>query len=291
MFQKMSEEEMERRARDAEEVRRDMVQGTSATTSENPFQRTLDSDFRERYGGALYQEENNNSVTPGIVNVQIKHGDRRSPLHRVQRKLPFLQKAERALTDSIGDVYENQEDFDNIKSNRKRQILSEYKQLRKTGELTDAPVTDAVTGFVAKNVGRFFIGSAYLWTNFIYLFLQLWMGIIAVMAIGVVLFIEAYVGSGVTKTVFDATMSTLGVDWDFYLVATLMYMLVVAVCYFQLFGVVIQANALKLRPLGGKGSLFKTGTFLFCLIFYWVPLVNCLPLVNLYILSIQVAPR
>jgi hypothetical protein len=286
MFQ-MSDKEMERRTRDAEAVRRRMVTGEKSSPEANPLHADTASEFRQRYGGALYQKDNSNpsSFNSDIQNVTVTHQAR--PRSRKDKK--------RLLPQSSSDYFENQTINDTPKQNqnvptlgRGRKTLSdqnakEKSMLKKFGY--------AAGQLYGKTVGRGLMTSAYLWTNFIYAFLQLWLGIIAAVAIGFVFLIEAIVGSGTTKAIFDALMTMIGVDWDFYLVALLMYMLVVCVCYIQLFGVALQAKGLGLHPLGGKGAFFKTGSFLLCFVMYWIPLVNCLPLVNLYIFSIQVAPR
>ena len=282
MFQ-LSKEEANRQERlkiDAKKARQDMVaRDKSATPPENPLHPDTASEFSERYGGSLYQAENNNPSLTGPANVRIeKRGY--SSNKRKRKKIPSLQN-------NSEDIASEEQRSGLLQAIRK----SVPGRQKVSGEEKKKGAVEKSLDVYGSTVGRGVIGTAYVWTNFVYLTFQVWLGIIAVIAIGLVFAIEYYVGTGVTRAVFDAIMDSIGVDWDFYLVATLCYMLVVATCYFQLFGVAIQAKSLGLHPLGGNGSFLKTSTFLCCFVLYWVPIINCLPLVNLYIITIQVYPR
>lgn len=287
MFQKMSEEEIERRSRlradtsDAEVNRRNIVLGrdNQRPSAEESFHPTTDKEFKQRYGGSLYQENNNNPTQTGPTNVAVEkreyHGNKN------KRKRVGMQNGESQPEASQAN---NSGVWSMIRKSATAKSNTFAEEARKG-------IKEKTLDIYGSSMGRGLIASAYAWTNFIYLTFQIWLGIIAVVAIGIIFAIEYYVGSGVTQAAFDTIMASIGVDWDFYLVALLCYMLVVTVCYVQLFGVAMQAKALGLHPLGGRGAFLKTGTFLLCFILYWVPIINCLPLVNLYIFSIQAYPR
>lgn len=275
----MSDDEIELRARDAEARRRQMVSGKSGQLpTEESLHPTTDKEFKQRYGGSLYQEENNNPEPVQPTNVQVQ---KRENVSRKKRKrIGFFQEGTGTTTQTNNTIL--------LRGNR-----NNHQGKSSAPKDDDEPkgLAEKSLDLYGKTAGRVLITTAHAWTLFIYLTFQIWLGIIAAVSFGLVFAIEYYVGSGVTKTAFDAMMASIGVDWDFYLVALLFYMVVVAICYIQLFGVAMQAKTLGLHPLGGSGAFLKTGTFLLCLVLYWVPIINCLPLVNLYILSIQTYPR
>lgn len=282
MFQ-LSKEEAARQARlaiDAEKARQEMVTSNKDTTPpENPLHPDTASEFSDRYGGSLYQADNNNPTLDQPSNAQLEKRNYRAT-GKKRKKVGILRNDLEADT-LIVKQQKNQgfAMFAN-KSNKSEQIIPD----------------DIINGSWIEKKG-YALGraaamtSAYVWTNFIYFSVQVWLSIISVIAIGIVFAIEYYVGSGMAQDTFKEMIDAIGVNWDFHLVALLFYMLAVTACYVQLFGVAIQAKALGLHPLGGEGSFFKTATFLLCFILYWVPIVNCLPLVNFYILSIQTYPR
>jgi len=289
MFQKMSEEEIERRSRlrpattDAEQARKDITRDQKSTGAQNnPLHPDTASEFSERYGGSLYQEENYNPSASGIQNSTVERKVTNNKQQK-RKKIGILRN---------GSNFEKNRDSAMPQNHRAEQSPNEVPpktSSKKEGEKKG--VVEKSLDAYGRTAGRGLITSAYIWTNFIYLTFQVWLGIIAVVAIGIVFAIEYHVGPGITQEAFNLMMAAIGVDWDFYLVATLCYMLVVATCYIQLFGVAMQAKALGLHPLGGGGAFLKTGSFLLCFILYCVPIFNCLPLVNIYIASIQAAPR
>lgn len=283
----MSDAELERRASDAEAYRQDLVRGkNNASPPGNPLHPDTASEFSQRYGGALYQPENNNIdqvPTSGIQNVRMEVSEtQRSPREKMGRKNVITKNTEQSEAGKV--VLYNQ---------KKSHLMFADKSIDWDGTGIPEEITE---GSALEKVGyalgrRAAMTSAYVWTSFVYFTFQIWLGIIAAAAIGFVFLIEATVGGGTTQIIFDQLMSVIGVNWDFHLVALLCYMLVVVACYLQLFGVALQAKGLGLHPLGGSGGFLKTGTFLGCLVLYWVPIFNCLPLVYLYIASIQVSPR
>lgn len=264
--------------KDAEAVRRNIVEGKQNNNPQsNPLHPDTASEFSERYGGSLYQEENNN---PRPTNVLVERKEN-NDTQKKRRGVRFLQREQRVE----GGQASNSGLFRRDRVNASNKSSSSKEGIGKKS------VLEKSLDVYGKTAGRGLMTTAHAWTLFIYFTFQIWLGIIAVIAIAIVFAIEYYVGSGTTELAFDTFMAAIGVEWDFYLVALLFYMMVLVVCYIQLLGVAIQAKALGLHPLGGRGAFFKTGTFLLCFILYWVPIINCLPLTNLYILSIQAYPR
>ncbi len=251
-----------------------MVQGEqSAIPPENQLHPDTAGKFRKR-GGSLSPEENFNPT-----NVQVEKSVRSSG-QRKRKKVGFLRNSSE---DGEQDV---------TQPAVRRHAMFDNESKKPTKE-----VPDDINGgsWIEKKgyaLGRAVVmTSAYAWTSFIYFTFQIWLGVIATVAIGLVFAIEFYVGGGITQTAFDLMMASIGVNWDFYLVATLFYLLLVSTGYIQLIGVAMQAKSLGLHPLGGQGEFYKTGTFLLCFILYVVPIFNCLPLVTLYIATIQAYPR
>jgi hypothetical protein len=158
-------------------------------------------------------------------------------------------------------------------------------------EIEENSVIEKAAYLYGKTAGRALMTSAYAWTGAIYGFVQLWLAILFNVAIGIVLAIEGFVGSGTTAEAFSLAMGAFGINWDFYIVAFLCYLLLIVVCYIQLFGVLIQAKIMLLHPLNGKGAIWKYSSFLLCFALYWIPVANLFPLVYLYIASIQLNPR
>lgn len=284
MFQKMSDDELERRIRDAELVRKEMVGGKEYTSQGNPLHPDTASDFNSRYGGSLASNtpESENPEIPQ-TNVSNIHIERGTPIRQSQKRSRYTTY----IKDDDGTISVPQINTTTNKRNfatlAKKSI--DWDGTDTSGTITGGSWSEKGVYATGRKVG---MSSAYTWTNFVYLSFQLWLAIIAVVAIGIVFLIEQVVGTGVTREVFNSLLSAIGLDWDFYLVALLCYMVLIVVCYIQLFGVALQGAMLGLRPLSG---FFNIATFLLCFVGYWIPLVNCLPLVNLYIFSIQVAPR
>jgi len=146
------------------------------------------------------------------------------------------------------------------------------------------PIKTLVSG-----VKKIALTSAYAWTSQIYLWVQIPFAILSIIVLGVAVYIQELIRSyPITTDTFATLMSSFGVDPDFNfaMVALFCLLLTAILGWIQLFGVVLQALFTGISPLN---STFKISTFLLALTFYIIPGANLLPLVFLYIASLQVA--
>ncbi|MFN3188248.1 MAG: hypothetical protein ACK42D_01750 [Candidatus Paceibacteria bacterium] len=279
----MSDEEIERRSRlrpdrnDAEENRRNIVLGrkNNPPEEEESFHTTINKEAEKKYGGPLYPQGDYGRAETRPTNIKVEKREYRG--NKKKRKRIGLQNEE-SQTNNSGI----------LAMIRKSATSKSNTFAEGEGEGAKEKVLD----IFGSTVGRGLITSAHTWTLFIYFSFQIWLGIITVVALGLVFAIEHYIGGGITQAAFDAMMASIGVNWDFKLVFYLFWIITSAICYFQLFGVFIQAKALGLHPLGGNGGSVKTIRFLLCVLCYAFPFTNCIPFVNLlYIPSIQAYPR
>jgi len=131
----------------------------------------------------------------------------------------------------------------------------------------------------------------YAWTGFLWTFIQVPLAILMLICIGIMFSLESIIGSGVAKNVFDAVTATIGVDWDFKLAALFCYLALISFCYLQLALVWLQCVSTGMHPTSGRGGGVKTGALLLALVLYWVPGLNILPLVWLWVFTISLYPR
>lgn len=233
---------------------------------------TSDNFNNEQYAGGIPTKP------AGVQNVQVDYRTKRSstpapantnrpPLDR-NKRIRVATESQQTPTQSTQQAAQTQ-----VKKRKKRNPVKR------------------VISVAYRTAARASLISAYAWTGFIWMTIQIPLAIIGFLAIGIVIGIERFVGSGVTQTLFNTLMNAIGVDWDFYLVAFLCYAVVVLFCYAQILGVWFQTTFTGMKPLSGRGSGFKYATFLLALLMYWIPGVNIFPWVWLWIFAIGLNPR
>ncbi len=274
MSQKMSDKELERRSFDAEIRRREMLREQN-NPQFNPLHPDTASDFNRLHGGSLNHPD---SHYPQNVQVTYGHRDKNERRKKVMQQNSGIKSEDSNYEESVQTAKR-----DPLRKLRPSKEYENGSKLEKAGYMAGG----AYGVFASKGL----MSTAYTWTGFIWCTTQLWLGILLVVALAITMYLEEMALGGASQFIMDTYLESQGVDWDFELLLYICFALVVALGYMQVIGVAIQAKALKLHSLGGSGSSFKTGAFLFCLVGYWVPILNCFPLVSLYILSIQLSPR
>lgn len=244
----------------------------NAAESDMLRETTSDTFNNEQYAGGIPTKP------AGIQNVQVDYRTKRSPTSvAANTNRPPLDRNKR-----IRDATEIQQT-----TNQSTQPATETRVKKRKKR---NPVKRVIS-VAYRTAARASLLGAYAWTGFIWLTIQIPLAIIGFLAIGVIIGIERFVGSGVTQTLFNTLINAIGVNWDFYLVAFLCYMVVVFFCYAQIFGVWFQTTFTGMKPLSGRGSGFKYATFLLALLMYWIPGVNLFPWVWLWIFAIGLNPR
>jgi len=269
MFQKMSDEELDRYTRDAEEYRRSLTGSRQSTPQGNPLHPDIASEFSEQYGGALYRPENYLPVQNGVRNVKVEK-KQYSPTKKKGVRVDMNQG--RLITPTANQ------------STNTNYYKSEPPQ--KNENLSPAEKIGYTIGKVyGKTIGRSLMGTAHFWTLFIIYPIQLIFAILYLISFLVLL--EA----GDSSVLYQLIVQYLGIDLLFNTLFYVSLIIILCVGFIQLAGVTIQAKMLQLHPLNGRGAIIKHLGFIFCLFGYLVPGLNLFPLTNAYILCIQAYPR